>query len=197
MKAHFHSSLRKKDEFALLITIFVNENMTPSAEFIQDEIIRRSHYFSKWYEFEIVSEGPKHTFESREICVGKNCIRSFVVEYKTNFYFVAVDNAEKIAEVIRILEETESFNPIAFFLIYLKTDEANVEKTVERILKTLVAHFMIYGAVLVAQNQTVFNLYQMSFHTVGPTHYCASNMSIYIMDRCVNGKHQNKQVAFA
>lgn len=190
MKTHFHASLRKMDEFALLITIFVNENLTSSAQYIQDEIIRRSHHMSKWYEFEIISEGSRHTFESREICTGRNCVRSFVVEYKTNFYFAVLDNDERIADVIKILEKTKSFNPRAFFLIYLQTDKPNVEEMVEKILNDLIRHFMVYGAILVPDNQTVFNLYQMSFRTVGPSHYCATNTSVYIIDRCVNGKHE-------
>lgn len=187
MMHHFRFTEKKVDNSSLLLTIFVNNTLNSPGEYIQDTIIRNVHGISKWLNVEIVSDGQNYDFESSVICVKNECRRNFVVEYKTNFYFLVAENDESFDDVVKILQKAKSYNPLAFFLIYLQTKKSNQKSIVDKIFSKLWNNFMAYVVILVAENQTVFNMYQHSFYTEGPEHWCGSNTTVFIMDRCVKG----------
>lgn len=187
MKIYFHVRENKDDVSPMLLTIFVNNDLKSIAQEVQENIIRDIHQIFPWFLIEIVSYGQRHVFESFKVCDKQSCKKNFVVEYKTSFYFMVTNNVQDIANIFDVLESMKSFNPISDFLIYLHTKNINHRNSAEYILNILWDHFMSRGAVLVAENQTDFNLFQMSFDTRGPS-ACYSNRSVNIVDTCVEGE---------
>lgn len=193
MKNHFHLANNKPDNSSILLTIFISDNLTNSAEYIQENVLQNIHQISKWYDVEIVGNGPKYIFDSYEICHQNNCTRKFVAQYKTKYYFMVINGDASILNILKILKNSKSFNPLAFCLIYLSSEAANYEEIIKNTLTVLFSNLFAYCAVLFSVNDTLSHLYQLNVQTEGPAK-CASNKTLYVMDKCVNGeyfKHHN------
>lgn len=193
MMNHFHLKKHKTDNSSILITIFISHNLTNSAENIQEKILQIIHQISEWYDVEIASHGPKHIFHSQEFCEEKNCTRKFVMQYKTKFYLMVIDSNVSMLNILNVLKKLESFNPLAFCLVYLHNEDLwNYEKIVKNTLNVLYSNFFAYSAVLLSINETVSNLYQLDYQTEGPA-ICTSNRTLYIIDKCLNGEYQSSK----
>lgn len=105
------------------------------------------------------------------------------------------DNEKRLKKIIERLRNVGTYNPFAYFLIYLQTVEQNHESIVKNILDYMFINFMSYSAVFIAKNQTLANLYKLNFVTKGPKE-CASNRTVYIMDRCIEGKLSKRSFLF-
>ncbi|XP_056640272.1 uncharacterized protein LOC130447464 [Diorhabda sublineata] len=90
---------------------------------------------------------------------------------------------------------TQTFNPYAMCLIYLETDAEDKEDRVRDILEMFFRARFRSTAVLVHENQSLFNLFTFNF-TPFVKETCEAPNTLNLVDRCVRGKMLNNSKTY-
>lgn len=171
----------------MLLTMMVMANMTSPAFEIQENILRRIHDMAKSYMVEVLSFGRRFEFESYAECLEDECQKSFIIDFKSNFYVIVVDSINKFDVALEVLEDSNTFNPNAIYLVYIEYTESKYLNVARRILLKMWDRLLTKTAVLIPKTLQVLNFYRLNRATRGP-YECESNITLVQVDQCVKGK---------
>ncbi|KAJ8916148.1 hypothetical protein NQ315_004515 [Exocentrus adspersus] len=191
IREHFHFHYGKSDEnHTMLFTVMVTHDLASPAFEIQERIIKKVHNLAKWYQVEIISKGSRYEFESFQKCQGNQCQKRFIIDFKSNFYVIVIDDGVDFDEVLEVVEESNTFNPMAMYLVYVEYEGPKYKEVAKQILLMMWKRLLIRTAVLIPKSLQAFNLYKMNSSTKGP-YACASNITLSEVDQCVKGAMVN------
>lgn len=191
IREHFHYQYGKSDvNHTMLLTMMVISNMTSPAFEIQEDILRRIHDMAEWYMVEALSFGERFEFESFAECLEDECQKSFIIDFKSNFYVIVADNKANFDMALEVLEESNTFNPNAIYLVYLQHNGSRSKTIARNILLRMWSKLLTRTAVLIPKSLQVLSFYKLNRATRGP-YECESNVTLIEVDQCVKGTFQN------
>ncbi|KAJ8982858.1 hypothetical protein NQ317_002265 [Molorchus minor] len=198
IREHFHFRYEKSDEnHTMLFTVILTENMSSPAFEIQENAVRSVNNLAAWFQIEVISSHDRYEFESFTECSEDNqdedddsCEHHAILDFKSNFYLIIVDDENSFDYALEILEYSNTFNPKALFLVYAEDNIGKYEQLAESILKKMWLRLLIRTVVLVPESLQKFKLYRLSSSTHGP-YSCLSNITLAEEDVCIKGRMAN------
>ncbi|KAJ8949773.1 hypothetical protein NQ318_019002 [Aromia moschata] len=188
VREHFHFRYGESDEnHTMLFTVMVTRDMSSPAYEIQELLLKRIHGLAKWYQVETISDGKRHEFESYTDCSDDECQHNFIVDFKSNFYAIVIQDEDDFDDMIEILRNSDTFNPRAKYLVYIENGGRDYEKVAKSILRKMWEKFVKRVGVLIPVTLRVLKFYMLNTQTAGP-YPCGSNITLKEMDRCVQGR---------
>ncbi|CAG9856642.1 unnamed protein product [Phyllotreta striolata] len=108
--------------------------------------------------------------------------------YNAKFYIFFLDDYRNFTDALAMVRRADSFNPTAFFLVYVEGNSGGNAITAGGILRVTKINYLPYAAVLVNLDDA-FELYQFvyDYGKKKKRKICGTYPKVTVVDTCVNG----------